>query len=170
MKTGTTYWITGLAGAGKTTTGRKLYEYIRKKKPNVIILDGDILRVVNSVKDYSAEARKTSAFQDSRWCKMLNEQGIDVVICVMNMYEEVREWNRKNIENYCEIYLKVPIEELIRRDQKQLYSRALRNEIDNVMGINMEYEEPKHPNLIINCFGENSPEKVLDVIIDKFGI
>lgn len=28
MKIGTTYWITGLAGAGKTTIGRILYETI----------------------------------------------------------------------------------------------------------------------------------------------
>lgn len=47
---------------------------------------------------------------------MLSDQGIDVIICKISMYDEVREWNRENIENYCEIYIEVPIDELIRRD------------------------------------------------------
>ncbi len=101
---------------------------------------------------------------------MLNRQGIDVVICVIAMFDECREWNRNEIPDYREIYLKVPIEELIQRDQKQLYSRALRNEIENVMGINMDFEEPKQPDVVIDNYGENSPEKVLEMITGMLNI
>ena len=45
--------------------------------------------------------------------------------------------NHDNIENYHEIYLRVSIDELIRRDQKQLYSRVLKKEISNVMGMDL---------------------------------
>ena len=34
-----------------------------------------------------------------------------------------------------EIYIKVPMKTLIDRDQKKLYSRALKGEVNNVMGI-----------------------------------
>ena len=101
---------------------------------------------------------------------MLNQQGIDVVICVIAMFDECREWNRNEIPDYREIYLKVPIEELIQRDQKQLYSRALRNEVENVMGINMDFEEPKQPDIVIENYGENNPEMVLRMIVEKIGI
>ncbi|WP_022761356.1 adenylyl-sulfate kinase [Butyrivibrio sp. AD3002] len=36
---GRVFWITGLSGAGKTTIGSKLYEYLAEKKTNVIRLD-----------------------------------------------------------------------------------------------------------------------------------
>lgn len=123
---GIVYWITGLSGAGKTTLGSLLYHDLKETGEKVVILDGDELREITNNKDYSYEGRRQVAKQYSRICKMLSNQGIDVIICTISMYDEVREWNRRNIENYCEIYIEVPIDELIRRDQKQLYSRALK--------------------------------------------
>lgn len=170
MEKGRTFWITGLSGAGKTTLGKLLYKHIHEVKSNVVLLDGDILREIYGNQNYSSDARKMGSYVDARLCRALNEQEIDVVICVMDMFDEVRKWNRDNIENYYEIYLKVPIEELIRRDQKQLYSRALRNEISNVMGINMEFEEPKEPDMIFDNYGINSPETVLEKIVTRFNL
>lgn len=43
---GVVYWITGLAGAGKTTIGKLLYEKIKEEYPNTVFLDGDTLRKV----------------------------------------------------------------------------------------------------------------------------
>ena len=34
---GTVYWITGLAGSGKTTIGKLLYRSIKSNKNNVIL-------------------------------------------------------------------------------------------------------------------------------------
>lgn len=169
-KEGNLYWITGLSGAGKTTIGTKLYNYLKEKKDNVVFLDGDILREVYLNKDYSQEGRRNLTYQHSRLCKMLTKQGIDVVICIIAMYEECREWNRQNIDNYTEIYLKVDIDELIRRDQKQLYSRALRNEIPDVMGINMDYEEPENPDIIIKNNGDDDPDTILKKIVELLQI
>lgn len=42
---GILYWITGLSGAGKTTIGNALYYKLRQNKSNIIILDGDILKI-----------------------------------------------------------------------------------------------------------------------------
>ena len=169
-KVGTTYWITGLSGAGKTTIGKLLHDYISKSKDNVVLLDGDEIRDVFQDYTYTEDGRIKLTYKYSRLCKMLNKQGIDVIICCVSMYDECREWNRKEIENYREIYLDVPIEELIIRDQKQLYSRALKCEIENVMGVNMEYQVPKHPDLVINNSGENTPEIVVDIIIKTMNL
>lgn len=167
---GTLYWITGLAGAGKTTIGKLLYSYLKSKKDNVVILDGDKIREIRDCQDYSLEMRKKTTFLDSLLYKELTDQGIDVIACTISMFDDCRKWNRDNIENYKEIYLKVPIDELIIRDQKQLYSRALRNEIENVMGINQTYEEPKTPDLIIENYGENNEKKTVQEIINKFNL
>ncbi len=167
---GTTFWITGLSGAGKTTIGTLLYKHIMSRKNNIVFLDGDVLREVYQDDDYSMEGRKRLAFRNGRLCKMLNSQGIDVVICVIAMYDDCREWNRCNIPLYREIYLKVGMDELIRRDQKGLYSRALNNEITNVMGVDVDYEEPKAPDLVVDNSGVYSPDRVLQIIIDALGI
>ena len=42
---------------------------------------------------------------------MLDDQDMDVIICVIVMYDDVRKWNRKNIDNYREIYLEVSMDE-----------------------------------------------------------
>ena len=163
---GTVYWITGLSGAGKTTIGVLLYNLIKEHKDNIIFLDGDILREVYQMTNYGVEARKELALQYSRLCQMLMKQGMDVIICTIAMFDEIRDWNREHLTNYKEIYLKVTIEELIRRDQKQLYSRALRKEISNVMGVDIGFEVPKAPDLEIDNSGVMTPKEVLKEIAD----
>lgn len=165
---GRVYWITGLAGAGKTTVGTKLYEKLKENKTNVIRLDGDNLREVFQNHDYSYEGRKQLGFQYSRLCKMLSEQNIDVVMCTIVMYDDVRAWNRANIADYVEIYLEVELEELIRRDQKGIYTRALSKNEKEVAGMNMKTELPKQPDLIIKNYGDISPDDALKMIKERF--
>lgn len=170
MEKGTLYWITGLAGSGKTTIGNLLYEYLKSKRDNVVIIDGDIIREIYQNSDYSNEGRKKLAETSMRLCRMLTEQGIDVVACIIAMYNDIRIWNRNNISNYKEIYLKVDMKELIRRDQKKLYSRAIHGEITDVMGINIPVEEPRMPDLVIDNNGQESPEEILKYIVKVFNI
>lgn len=168
MKKGTVYWITGLSGAGKTTVGTLLFSYLKKRKDNVVFLDGDILRSVyiSGGGGYSTEERKKGAYQDCRMCRMLSEQNIDVVYCGISMYEECRSWNRENIDNYKVIYLSVPMEVLIKRDKKQLYSRALRGEISEVVGIDLPFDEPVNPEVLVDNSGVYTPEEVLKYIVE----
>ncbi len=165
---GYVYWVTGLSGAGKTTVGTKLYEYLREKKPNVIRMDGDILRNIFQCYDYTFDGRKALGFQYAKLCKMLSDQGIDVVICTVVMFDEVRQWNRENITDYREIYLEVELDELIRRDQKGLYSKATANKEENVCGVNMDVELPKFPDIKISNYGEITPDIAFQMIISHY--
>jgi len=89
---------------------------------------------------------------------------------VIAMYDECRAWNHENISKYHEIYLNVPMEELIRRDQKHLYSKVLKKEISNVMGMDIPFEEPKNPSMVIHNDGKDLPEKIVMQIVEKFGL
>ena len=53
---------------------------------------------------------------------MLSDQGFSVVVSVIAMFEEIFEFNRKNIKNYVEVFLDVPLDELVKRNKKKLYS------------------------------------------------
>ncbi len=163
MKKGILYWITGLAGSGKTTIGNMLYYEIKKKESNTVILDGDILKNISKeISGYSYEDRKKRARMYSNICKILVNQGINVVICTIAMFDEIREWNRNNIEKYIEVFLDVDIEVLLKRNKKGLYS----DNKNNVVGIDVEVEFPKNPDIIINNDGRYSAKECMDIILN----
>ncbi|MBR1761282.1 MAG: adenylyl-sulfate kinase [Schwartzia sp.] len=169
MEIGTVYWVTGLAGAGKTTIGTLLYNRLRAERPNVILLDGDVTRwAFNDANGYTKDDRRQAAYRNARVCKMISDQGIDVVCCTISMFESVREWNRKNIPLYREIFLDVPLRILKQRDKKGLYSKSIRGEARDVVGMDLTLELPSCPNVRIVNDGSISPEEVLAFIWEKF--
>lgn len=166
MKQGTVYFFTGLAGAGKTTLGGLFYRRMKAKRNDVVLLDGDTLRPMFDVDaGYSSEERRRGAFRNFRLCRLLAEQGIDVVICSICMYHDVRAWNRENLENYREIYVKVKHETLVARDQKGLYSAG-----KNVMGVDLPFDEPETPDIVIQNDGYETPEAIVDRLEREFGL
>lgn len=155
---GTVYFFTGLSGAGKTTIGRLFFERLAAQKDNVVLKDGDGLRVRPEAEvDYSTEARIRRAKGRFSQYKELADQGTDVVFCSIAMYDEVREWNRANIENYKEVYVKVPMELLYQRDQKGLYSSGAKN----VVGVDLPWDEPTNADVVIENDGRETPEDIV---------
>ena len=74
--------------------------------------------------------------------------------------------NRENIENYREIYLKVSHDTLYRRDQKKLYSTKAKN----VVGVDLPWDEPGHSSIVIQNDGQESPEEIVDRLMNFFGL
>lgn len=157
MKKGTVYFFTGLSGAGKTTLGGLFHRRLKQRKNDVVLLDGDSIRLVyNEDISYTEESRRKGAGRTFRVAKMLSDQGIDVVVCSICMYSAVREWNRANIEHYREIYIKVDKETLLRRNQKGLYTAG-----KDVVGVDIPFDEPKTPDYIIENNGQETPEAIV---------
>lgn len=124
MNEGILYWITGLAGAGKTTIGNRLFYELRKNNSNVILLDGDVLKnIVDDKLGYSDADRRKRAMKYALLCKTLTNQGMIVICCTIAMYDEVREYNRQYNKGYIEVFLDVPLSVLKQRDQKGMYSQ-----------------------------------------------
>jgi adenylylsulfate kinase len=162
----TVYWITGLSGAGKTTIGKLFYEELKKKYANTVFFDGDTLRkVFGDDLGYSEDDRRKCAMRYSRLCALMAEQGINVVICTISMFDSVRDWNRENIHNYKEIYVKASMEVLRERDQKGLYSRTSNEKEKDVAGIDFKFEEPEHPDLILENDGGYTPKEQVNKLL-----
>lgn len=163
---GILYWITGLSGAGKTTIGNRLFYELRKVRENVVLLDGDILKkIVGDNLGYSEEDRRKRAMKYALLCKTLTDQGMTVICCTIAMYDEVREWNRKNNKGYVEIFLNVSEDILRQRDQKGMYSRYQKGEFKNLAGVDVGVEYPKNPDLMLENDGSLSIKECVDKIL-----
>jgi adenylylsulfate kinase-like enzyme len=143
-------WIIGLSGTGKTTLASQVVDRIRQLNGKVVLLDGDLIRTLfrNDV-DHTIDGRRRNAERLSVLSKFLADQGIHVVAAVLSIFLEWRRWNRENIPDYSEVYIKASMQTLLRRDVKNLYARAGRGEIVNVVGVDIPFPEPENPELVI---------------------
>lgn len=139
---GCVIWIMGLAGSGKSTIGKELYKEIKKLIPNVIYLDGDELRDILGFYGYDKQSRIEIAIKRSKIANFLSKQGIVVIVTTISLFNEIYEFNRKTIKNYIEVYIKCSINELIKRDQKGLYSAKNNGKINNIVGIDINPDKP----------------------------
>ncbi len=163
---GRVFWITGLSGAGKTTLGQELGIRLRAAGRPVTFLDGDALRTaIAQDLNHSAEDRRQSAMRNARLCRLLAEQGADVVCATISLFHEVQQWNRENIPGYREIYLRVPLDELRRRDHKGIYAAAQRGDTRDVVGLDVPAETPETPDLVLDNYGALDVSAAVDRIL-----
>ena len=134
---------------------RRFHELFFSLSPDKSAIEENIRRAL-----FLADRSAYTRYRD------LAEQGRDVVICSISMYTEVRAWNRENIEHYREVYLKVTPETLYRRDQKKLYSTKAKN----VVGVDLPWDEPGHSSIVIQNDGQESPEEIVDRLMNFFGL
>lgn len=157
MKTqnkGKVIWITGLSGAGKSTLAHQVAARLRAEGESVVILDGDELRevfgaVAANADNHGREGRLALAMQYAHLCRVIAAQKLTVVIATISLFQEVHAWNRARLPGYFEIYLKVPLDELRRRDPKGIYGRFDAGELTHVAGLDLPIDEPEAADWIV---------------------
>tara|TARA_Y100000591_G_C21687596_1_gene621357 strand:+ start:86 stop:601 length:516 start_codon:yes stop_codon:yes gene_type:complete len=159
---GILFWITGLSGAGKTSVSQKIYKKIKNEFGKTIFINGDDLRKIFDLKGYNYKDRKKIGLQYSRLFKKITDQNVNVIFAGVVLIESVRKWNKKNIDNYLEIYLKANIKKIIKRKYKRLYSQT-----KNLVGLNVRAEFPKKPDIIINNNFKESIKSISDRLLKK---
>jgi len=148
------FWLVGLSGAGKSVIGRALYGRMKREYPATVLVDGDEIRAIfghdQSDDAYTVEGRRRNAGRIRELCAWLDRQEIHVVCCILSIFEESHEWNRKHLRDYFEVYVTAPMDVLIERNPKDLYRRAARGEMRNVVGVDIEFSPPARPDLVID--------------------
>ncbi|MDE5602324.1 MAG: adenylyl-sulfate kinase [Helicobacter sp.] len=164
---GLVLWLCGLAGSGKSTIGKALYQQIKQEIPNVVYLDGDELRDLLGDYGYSREGRIEVALKRSKFAKFLSQQGLVVVVTTISLFDEIYKYNRTTLQNYLEVYIQCDLEELIKRDQKGLYTKALKGEVKDVVGVDIPFDKPNADMVVENTKKENlktNIQKILEAI------
>ena len=151
-KKGILFWITGLSGSGKTTIANKIKKDISKKYGPTIILNGDDIRNIFNLKKFDRKFRLKLALNYSKLCKSISDQKINIIFPTVSMFNKVRNYNRKNIKNYFEIYIKANIKKIIREKKKKIYYKSR----INIVGLDIKPELPKKPDItVLNNFDKN---------------
>ena len=131
------------------------------------MLDGDELREVFgamafNAQNYDREGRLALALQYAHLCRVIAAQGFTIVIATISLFREVHAWNRANLPDYFEVYLKVPLEELRRRDPKGIYRRFDAGDLTNVAGLDLPVDEPETADWVV----EFVPERPVAVLAE----
>lgn len=164
----TVIWITGLSASGKSTLAGEVVRRLRSRGRAAVMLDGDELREVFGVAtaneiNHGREARLVLAMQYSHLCRVIANQGLMVVIATISLFNEVHAWNRNNLPGYFEVYLRVPVDELRRRDPKGIYRRFDAGELTDVAGLDLAVDEPEAADWIV----EFAPEQTVEMLADQ---
>jgi len=161
MRPGTAFWVTGLPGSGKTT----LALAVKAALPGLVLLQMDEMRkVVTPAPSYS-EMERDLVYRGLVFAAMvLTREGRDVVIDATANRRVWRDLARSHIADFHEIFVECPVEicrerEMRRVDAlapKDIYGKAEKGA--PVPGVNVPYEEPTRPELVIENDRLTPPE------------
>ncbi|MDQ2715256.1 MAG: adenylyl-sulfate kinase [Chloroflexota bacterium] len=162
---GFTLWFTGLSGAGKSTLSEIIEQRLKARGLRVEVLDGDIVRTyLSKGLGFSREDRDTNIKRIAFVCNLLTRNGVACISAAISPYRETRAWARTQIGNFVEVYVKCPIDVCRQRDVKGLYKLADEGKIKEFTGVSDPYEEPKHPELVVETDKETIEESVARIL------
>jgi adenylylsulfate kinase len=166
---GLVIWLTGLSGAGKSTLAATISERLREASLRVETLDGDEVREnLSRGLGFSREDRDTNVRRIGFVARLLARNAVMVLVAAISPYRQSRDDIRRSLERegirFIEVFVRCPIEELVERDVKGLYMKALAGEIRNFTGISDPYEEPLGPDVIVDSSTESVEQSAAKIV------
>jgi adenylyl-sulfate kinase len=154
---GLTLWFTGLSGAGKSTLAEAARDEIVARGRRVEILDGDEVRTnLSKGLGFSKEDRDTNVRRIGYVARLLSRNGVVAITAAISPYRAVRDEVRRAHEaTFVEVFVECTLDELVRRDRKGLYAKALRGEIQHFTGVSDPYEPPIAPDIHVHTEREH---------------
>jgi len=146
------FWFTGLSGAGKTTIAVEFEKMLFDLGNAVFHLDADDLRNrLNKDLGFSIEERIENIRRASEVARILQDAGLIVLATFITPTEASRQTARSAAREglFAEVFVSAPLETCIKRDPKGFYKKAAEGDIKNYTGIKSRYEEPQHPDILL---------------------
>ena len=150
-------WFTGLSGAGKSTLAEGVLRHLDVVGAKCRIVDGDDVRKTMKIQKFTKSEIIQNNHRIIEICNGLLDEFEFLLVAVISPFGITRQKARETFgRNYTEVYVKASIETLAERDTKGLYRKAMSGKMENLIGVdpNSPYEEPQHPELVIDTDDE----------------
>jgi 3'-phosphoadenosine 5'-phosphosulfate synthase len=166
MRHGFVLWLTGLSGAGKSTIAGRLTAELTALGQSVTVLDGDEVRThLSKGLGFSKEDRDTNIGRIGYVAGLVARAGGVAITAAISPYSAVRDEVRSRTPHFVEVYVRCSLDELVRRDVKGLYAKAIAGEIEHFTGVSDPYEAPEHAEVVVDS-GTETVDQSVDRILD----
>ncbi len=160
---GILFWITGYSGSGKTKISNKIKTFIEKKFGKTIVLSGDNFRQKFKINSYDKKSRIKLGIQYTNFLKIILNQKINIIFTVVGLYDQIRKYNLKKIDNYIEIFIDAKIKDIKMNSKKIHYKKKQKN----ILGIDLKPELPKKPDITVKNDFKISTDQIAKKITNK---
>lgn len=154
---GLVVWFTGLSGSGKSTIAVELEKMLNEEGRAVYLLDGDNIRKgINADLGFSDEDRDENIRRISEIAALFRDAGLITLVSFISPFRRMREFARERAgsEHFIEVYVSTDYATCCQRDPKGLYKKNIKN----FTGKDSTYEEPLHPDLVLDTVGTTPAE------------
>ena len=170
---GSTVWLTGLSGSGKSTVAVALEQLLVRAGSPAYLLDGDNLRHgLNGDLGFDAASRAENVRRAGEVALLFADAGVVAIVPLISPYRADRDRVRARHQEmgipFVEVFVDTPIELCEQRDVKGLYAKARAGEIKGFTGIDDPYEAPEAAELVLTP--ESTPEQAAAIVATLFGI
>jgi adenylylsulfate kinase len=161
-------WFTGLSGAGKSSVANQVELLLNQRGIRTYLLDGDNIRhglcqdLGFTVQDRAENIRRVGQVS-----KLMADAGVVVLTALISPYRSDRDRVRSSVQeivSFQEIFVKASLSTCEGRDPKGLYKLAREGKIKNFTGIDDPYEEPLHPDLVLDSDQKSIEELAMEAV------
>ena len=156
-------WLTGISGAGKSTSSNLVEKRLHAMGRHTYVLDGDNVRHgLNKDLGFTAADRVENIRRVAEVARLMVDAGLIVLTAFISPFRAERNMARGLLGQgeFVEIFVNAPLSVAEQRDPKGLYKKARRGEIKNFTGIDSPYEAPESPELVVNTSALSAEESV----------
>ncbi len=157
-------WFTGLPASGKKAIANAVTEQLRKEKFKVERLDSLDVRPLFPETGFSPDEVNRHVKRSGHLCSMLEKNGVIVVASFVSPYEQSREFARSVANNFVEVYMDTTVDACEKRDNRGHYALARRGEYKYFPGVDIAYEAPKNPEIVIPVDSQTVEESALHIV------
>ncbi len=149
---GATVWITGLHGSGKNELAYKLERDLFDRGAVTVTIDGSVVRSgLSRELDYTPADRAEHLRRVAHMCHMLNDQGLITICTFISPDEDIRRQVAEIIgrDRFHLVYVDAD-KEFCREQEPDLYSKVEKGLLQYLPGVDVPFEPPAEPEVIIS--------------------
>jgi adenylylsulfate kinase len=164
-------WITGRPASGKSTITAAVASALAARNIDFEVIESDALRrAVTPHPTYTDEEREIFYSAMTVMGELLAKHGVAVIFDATAHRHAWREHARQRIARFAEVYVDCTEEICRARDPKGIYRKAREGLATSVPGVQVPYEVPARPEVIVQgdrMRPDEAAQRIIDHLIDQ---